>query len=68
MTTATNKDHPQNTDIDNVDITGPCDVNIRIRNDGKVVWLTIGGDKEHESFNFRACRIRSLTINDDRKP
>jgi len=63
MTTATNKDQPENTTIDNVDITGPCDVDIRTRDDGKVVWLSVSGDKEHESFNFRVCRIRHFTLN-----
>lgn len=46
---------------DMVDVTGPSIVELRIRNDSKVIWVNVDG-----ICRFRACRIEKLDINDDR--
>ena len=43
------------------DITGPEAVEVRIRRDGKVVWLNVDGQ-----CVFRVCRIKQLVVNDER--
>lgn len=44
------------------DVTAPPNLEIVIRNDGKVVWLNING-----VCVFRACRIGVLVLEDNRK-
>ncbi len=45
-----------------LDITEPQIVEILIRRDGKVLWVNIDG-----MCVFRACRIKTLSIVDERK-
>ena len=40
------------------DVTAPRHVEIRIREDGKVVWVNVDG-----ICRFRACRIENLIVN-----
>lgn len=59
--------HPLITgNIDAVDITGSDHVEIRIRNDGKVIWIT--AHRGEEQFGLRICRIETLEIVDERPP
>ena len=44
------------------DITAPEEVEILIKEDGKVIWINVDGICE-----LRACRIGKLTLNDERK-
>lgn len=47
-----------------MDITEPkYTVEVRIRHDGKVVWINIGG-----MCVFRACQIDKLYVEDERAP
>lgn len=46
-----------------VDVTAPRDVEIRIREDGRVIWINIDG-----LCRLRACQISKLTLCDDRQP
>jgi len=43
------------------DITAPEIVEILIRNDGLVIWVNVDS-----VCRFRACKIKSLVLNDDR--
>lgn len=45
-----------------VDINGPEVVEIKIRNDGKVVWINVDG-----ICRLRACQIKQLILEDDRR-
>ena len=47
--------------IECLDITEPQSVEIQIRNDGKVIWINIDG-----ACVFRACRIKELSVIDER--
>jgi len=44
-----------------LDIAAPEAVEITIQADGKKVWVNVDG-----ICMFRACRIKHLTLNDDR--
>lgn len=44
-----------------LDITGADEVEILIRNDGKVIWINI-----NSVCVFRACKIKNLILNDRR--
>jgi hypothetical protein len=44
------------------DITAPEEVEILIKEDGKVIWINVDGICE-----LRVCRISKLTVNDERK-
>lgn len=44
-----------------VDVTAPQDVEVKIRSDGKVVWVNVDG-----ICLFRVCRIQNLTVSDER--
>jgi len=46
-----------------IDSTTPKHMEIRIRHDGKVVWINIDGKCE-----LRACQIGELSLLDDRNP
>ena len=45
-----------------IDITAPSDVEVKIRSDGKVVWVNVDG-----ICKFRACQIGKLELVDERK-
>jgi hypothetical protein len=45
-----------------VDITAPDCVEIRIKDDGKVVWINT-----ENGCQFRACQIKHLEVIDERK-
>jgi hypothetical protein len=45
-----------------IDITAPSDVEVKIRGDGKVVWVNIDG-----ICKLRACRIGKLELVDERQ-
>lgn len=44
-----------------IDITAPGVLEIKIRRDGKVVWINVDG-----ICRFRACQIETLILEDDR--
>ena len=44
-----------------IDITAPDVVEMRVRFDGKVVWINVDG-----ICRFRACQIKTVVIEDDR--
>ncbi len=44
-----------------LDITAPDRLEVRIRHDGKVVWINIDG-----ICRFRSCQIKTLILEDDR--
>lgn len=44
------------------DITAPEDLEIEVRADGKVVWISVDGVTV-----LRACRIKTLRITDNRE-
>lgn len=46
-----------------VDVTGPEQVEVLIRNDGKVIWINVDG-----VCRLRCCRIvNPITITDERR-
>ena len=45
-----------------LDITNPENVEIRIRGDGKVIWVNVDG-----ICRLRCCGITCLDINDERR-
>ena len=45
-----------------IDLTAPQEVEILIRYDGRVAWINVDG-----LCVFRACKIRHLTLQDDRE-
>ena len=46
---------------DPIDVTGPVNIEIRIRHDKTVIWIT-ADDETGRTFNFRACKIKTLSI------
>lgn len=48
-------------DPQQIDLTGPELVQIEIKSDGKVLWVNVDG-----VCVFRACRIKYLTVSDNR--
>jgi hypothetical protein len=47
--------------LEMMDITAPSSVEIKIRSDGKVVWVNVNG-----ICKLRCCRIGKLIIIDER--
>lgn len=46
-----------------VDISEPRHVEVRVRNDGKVVWINVDG-----TCVLRCCKIKKLEVVDERLP
>lgn len=44
-----------------LDVTAPKVVKVRVRGDGRVLWVNIDG-----ICRFRACQVETLIIEDDR--
>jgi hypothetical protein len=49
-------------ELNPLDITGPEEVEIMIKEDGKVLWVNVGG-----LCVLRICKIGKLTLEDKRK-
>jgi len=48
-------------DAEFVDVSDPDDIEVDIRSDGSVIWVSVNGITQ-----FRACRIKNLRITDRR--